>query len=781
MSRAQEGQRPTVALAMIVKDEEQRLPPLLESIRPAEFDQFIVVDTGSTDGTKAVLEEESNLRVALGQTPIEVYDFTWVNDFAAARNFSFSKVTTDWQVWLDSDDTLEGGELLHGLVAEQDEEVGGIWIPYFYAFDEYGNCTTLLDRERIFRTKFGWEWIGAIHETARATQAIRLARTTEIKVKHRSGYEEYRGPRNLAIILATLEKNPEDLRNWLYLAHQYFAMQDWNRAIEWYTKFFVAPNASEIERWQATVYAAKCMAELEEYHEALRLGFRAIMLQPQYADGYIEVASAYLKLDDWERAIEHAEVAKHKSPPERIIFINQLEYAYRPHAILNVAYWHAGMLEQALAEARQALVMRPAEESLLSNIKLFQDAITLSKATGAFATMADGLNDKKILKLTDFLGDIKRDPRARDVWVPAQLRVTQKGTQPRMDIFCGRTLEPWTPDIIAEGGMGGSETAVVEISKRLQKAGWQVTIYAEPNDHEGWYEGVGYLGWKRFNPHTPKDTVVSWRNPGLGLEPIVARQKWLWMHDLNKGPDFTAAMGRGFDKVFGVSQWHASYLERVYPFLKGKTGYLYNGVVDVGFEPARKQHGKAIYSSSPDRGLLPLLTMWPSIIAREPSAELHIFYGWNTFEATITKGINPTLAALKDQIEYKLQQPGVFWRGRVPQKELHQEMATADLWLYPTAFLEVFCITAVEAMKSGLIPVTSRLGALPEVIGEAGLLVPGHVQMASYWQLWLGCALAALSDGETRQTYHSRGKAQATPFTWDNAAAQWLEQLKEGV
>src|SRR6516164_2873056 len=85
-----------VSLCMIVKDEAANLPACLGSVADL-VDEMIVVDTGSTDDTKTVAER-------LGAN---VYDFDWVDHFAAARNESIRHATGDWVFWLDGDERLD--------------------------------------------------------------------------------------------------------------------------------------------------------------------------------------------------------------------------------------------------------------------------------------------------------------------------------------------------------------------------------------------------------------------------------------------------------------------------------------------------------------------------------------------------------------------------------------------------------------------------------------------------------------------------------------------------
>ena len=93
---------------MIVKNEEDVLIRCLESVKDI-FDEIVIVDTGSTDNTK---------KHALQYTPF-LYDFKWIDNFSAARDFSFSKCTKSFIFWLDADDVIkpEDAALNHYLTA----------------------------------------------------------------------------------------------------------------------------------------------------------------------------------------------------------------------------------------------------------------------------------------------------------------------------------------------------------------------------------------------------------------------------------------------------------------------------------------------------------------------------------------------------------------------------------------------------------------------------------------------------------------------------------------
>ena len=86
-----------ISIAMIVKNEEKILENTLRALRNNEFNDIVIVDTGSTDKTKEIAKKYTN----------KVYDYKWDNDFSRARNYSLTKTDNDLVLIVDADEVVE--------------------------------------------------------------------------------------------------------------------------------------------------------------------------------------------------------------------------------------------------------------------------------------------------------------------------------------------------------------------------------------------------------------------------------------------------------------------------------------------------------------------------------------------------------------------------------------------------------------------------------------------------------------------------------------------------
>lgn len=145
--------RPTVGLGLIARDEERTLPRLLASCDGA-FDEVVLVDTGSQDATIARFEQWAATQPG---TVCRVEHFRWIDDFAAARQVALDALSTDWCVWADCDDELQGAQELRGAAAAADPETVALTARYDYVPTEHAQHVRLIRRGR-------GRWHGVVHE-----------------------------------------------------------------------------------------------------------------------------------------------------------------------------------------------------------------------------------------------------------------------------------------------------------------------------------------------------------------------------------------------------------------------------------------------------------------------------------------------------------------------------------------------------------------------------------------------------------------------------------------
>lgn len=145
----------SISLCMIVKDEELVIGRCLDSVKDL-VDEIIIVDTGSTDKTK---------EIAMMYTD-NLYDFEWINDFSAARNFSFSKASKDYILWLDADDILLNEDKIKfkQLKETLDNKIDMVIMKYNVTFDKNNKPSFSYNRERLLKRTMGYLWYGQVHE-----------------------------------------------------------------------------------------------------------------------------------------------------------------------------------------------------------------------------------------------------------------------------------------------------------------------------------------------------------------------------------------------------------------------------------------------------------------------------------------------------------------------------------------------------------------------------------------------------------------------------------------
>lgn len=122
------------------------------------------------------------------------------------------------------------------------------------------------------------------------------------------------------------------------------------------------------------------------------------------------------------------------------------------------------------------------------------------------------------------------------------------------------------------------------------------------------------------------------------------------------------------------------------------------------------------YFSSSDRGLETALDIYAEVKKELPDTEFVWAYGWNTFDAVHSQ--NQEMMKWKWSIIRKMNEVGAISAGRLSHEDLAKLMKECKVWLYPTEFTEIHCITALKAQEAGCIPVTTGIYALEETVQD---------------------------------------------------------------
>jgi glycosyltransferase involved in cell wall biosynthesis len=188
---------------MIVKNEEKHLKDCLLSVKDV-IEEIVIVDTGSTDRTKEIAKEFG----------AKVYNFKWINDFSAARNFALEKSTGNWVLYLDADERLQESSKKELKELTQTAKKKA----YFCcvnSIDEFNNRPSKMDYVRLFPKDELIRFEGKIHEQIEQS-LIKENYTIEksaIEILH-VGYNvpddllNEKAERNLKLLLEEYKKNP---------------------------------------------------------------------------------------------------------------------------------------------------------------------------------------------------------------------------------------------------------------------------------------------------------------------------------------------------------------------------------------------------------------------------------------------------------------------------------------------------------------------------------------------------------------------------------------------
>lgn len=278
------------------------------------------------------------------------------------------------------------------------------------------------------------------------------------------------------------------------------------------------------------------------------------------------------------------------------------------------------------------------------------------------------------------------------------------------------SLEPWDFTNCWEKGIGASEQNHQMLHEEWFSAGLDsrsyAPLYSEKSDL--FYKEKGWYRLENIDPALP-DNYLIFRDPTFFDKDLHPEGNYLFIAQDTIYP-FTEAQLAKVTKYICLSPRHAELALATFPSLKGRVFLCSNGIRTDLIEKIEKEKiernpSKLFYASSPDRGLIITLKNWFRIREKCPDAELFVAYG---FENLIKLGemLNDWRLPFKAELEELMTQKGVHFIGRVNQNEVLRHWFSSNVFLYQNTFFETSCVSLMEAMACGAVPITNKLGAL---------------------------------------------------------------------
>ncbi|MCB1712416.1 MAG: hypothetical protein KDH96_08050 [Candidatus Riesia sp.] len=516
--------------------------------------------------------------------------------FAEARNASFElaakmqeKENYDWWSWADVDDVLLHGEQLQD-VAKKAKKAGmdEILFTYWYSvkvkpdgtFDEHD---VVIDhvRERLLRPNV-FKWISRLHEIAVPIDGnykpkyapysfnreenqlcVWTHLTTETRVDKAL-------ERNAEILeIQVREEQRKDPRTLFYLAKVYADMKDpiKNTLAQELIKEYLQLSGWPEERSNAWELLGSLALRRKDTRKAIDFFHSAQREYPPRHMPYLLLAREYANVGDTEKADFYLDlVLNMPKPVSRTTIGNPFDIKMMAAGLAYNRAIRNNDIEGAIEWLkRRGQMMGNVDKEA---IKILEDAKLYNDAGIWFHNLAKYLKDTGEPEKVDHLlkavpKDMQQEPFIHII--AQELKKPKKWGKKEIAYMAsggGPAFEQWGPGSLKRG-VGGSERAVIELSRAWVKKGYKVTVYGDPQDEAGEHEGVEYRPWYEFNWNDTFNILILWRSPHLMDREIKAKKIFMDLHDVASQIDWTDERMKKIDKIFFKSKYHRDMVPKL--------------------------------------------------------------------------------------------------------------------------------------------------------------------------------------------------------------------------
>ena len=704
---------------MIVKDAGQEIIPVLRSIKPY-IHSYCISDTGSLDNTPSIIQQE------LSPLPGTIYEDGWF-DFGTNRNIAISHAETDYPsdfyLMLDDSYILSQGNPLSELEQLDPTKSANYLVRIIDKEKSYFSS-------RLF-TK-GQRYKYRIHEVFEQPPeaAIELTFEDHLSVNHQQRSRK-RFQRDLQYLELDQKDYPDDPRPVYYTARTYQMMEDNGKAAEYFRK-----------RLDLPVDASNLYELYNSYFYLAIIAYKKFVITRDLADCNASI----------ERFKICAQLFHHRAEP-----------LYHLATILTYFFFESNKEEIVTILENAISIPIPDDNDVYYDLYTTKIPYRL-----AFHYYRTGRTEDSIRIIKKYRAP--ENELRYDNLLLAMNALPRKSVEHHPE----ETVVIYATDVVSVPWNGanfnelcsGSEYMAVKLGEFFASRGKRVYLFCVCDGLEGEVNGVNYTPIKNyynFLSSTWTDVLIVSRDSSkLSYLPHI-RNVFLWIHDTEPiGDEFQTSIN--FRAAVVLTESHKRHIMRSFQLNEKLIQIIPNAIqpYPLSLEKKRLQF---IYSSSPDRGLFPLLSVFQKIIKKFPQATLLIFSN----KSLLSGECKNLIESYPDNITLS---------PRVERQELHRHYAESDYWLYPTDFVETYCITAAEAQYYKCVCIYSAIGALVDTVGARGVMLKKSIHSPEYEQEILQKIEFLESNPNMKEVYRNRGHDWAKDQLIQNIGVMWQKFIQ---
>ena len=498
---------------------------------------------------------------------IKYYYHKWTKDFSAQRNFCASKVRkdADFYGWMDADDVLVGADGLRKIASTaKRNNFDSVFFTYWYGVKFKGEPSeeTMEDveltqmRERLLKPG-SVTWKKRIHETPVPVEDLEY-KYSQVKYSdehpiawlHLGAHREMSQEKQLARMqrnqellemeLADERKEGEvDPRTLLYLMKIYAELDDpklHTKNLEMGNEYLMK-SGWDAERAVACSLVGRSLGKLGQEKEAKDFLFKSIKEYPYDPILYLYLSRSCFNLGQYREMKHWLEVALQLDPKESFANMNNLLEMKTLSTELLMRYYLTGErnVRKAYQSARLLHKELPSEQNRehLDYLGALNDLDKASEEAHKLMLYYEKRNNSE--GVVDVFESMPENMQN----LPFAWHMYNKHKEPKVwadnevcyyASFGREHFEKWSPKSMKKG-IGGSETAVIQLSKEWVKKGYKVTVYNDCGLEEGFHDGVHYVNYFKFNPRDSFNVFINWRMSHLAGK-VKAKKFIIDLHDL---------------------------------------------------------------------------------------------------------------------------------------------------------------------------------------------------------------------------------------------------------